>query len=141
MNGVQKMVMLVLLGSSLVGCGAANLAPRAGAARAVDRRGATLATASGLRPIVAGPGVLHAYSRSNGTAIVVVASAKQDDCGALDRAGARTLPIRADSRLTVELAAGELACVQGARRMGELFWHTHRELPARPTVVTADLAD
>jgi hypothetical protein len=89
--------------------------------------GETLAVDHTPRPIVSGQGVLHAYSRFAGAAIVVVRS-DADPAQACSTALAhgRSIVIPADRSVKVLIASDELACVVGeSPRKGEIFWHTH----------------
>jgi len=135
-NTLSKVCFSLALGCLMtVGCASAGSTSPAPASRSV---GTLLVKGPSVRAVIAGPSTIHAYSQFPGGAIYTTsaAAATDTDCRtAAQRAAAPRAPLAADHVVTVDVGAGQVACLETASRGAyELLWH-ERDKPAREVVV------
>lgn len=109
---------VVLAAAAITGC--------ATSASHGPARGTVLGLTPGTRPIVAGPVTVHAYAAFAGGEIYNAPSATGSpaDCA---RADGKAVALPADTVISVQVPAGELACLRTRDVSGyELLWHAPR---------------
>jgi hypothetical protein len=97
------------------------------------RYGSIVLDSRAARVIARGPATLHAYAQARGGLLYVApaGSGTDRDCAGQDpmEARSRLAWVRAEKRLEVRLAVGEVACVQTSHHGFELLWHVHQNDP------------
>jgi hypothetical protein len=101
-------------------------------AQEVPLRGTVLTKGPSVKAVRTGPAVIHAYSAFSGGGLYVVpaVTGTDADCAAgTAKAVARGEErIEADRRVTLKVAASEVACLAtNTKGNFELLWHAHEE--------------
>jgi hypothetical protein len=113
----------------VMGCAETQDAPPA---QEVPLRGRVLTKGPSVKAVRTGPAVIHAYSAFSGGGLYVVpvVTGTDADCaaGTAEAAARGEEPIQADRRVTLRVAASELACLATSTKgTFELLWHAHEE--------------
>jgi hypothetical protein len=135
---ISKVCFSLTIGCLLtVGCATAGTTSPATAA-ASGPIGALVVRGPSVKAVVAGPNTIHVYSAYEGGAIYTAAAVAGTDTDCQASSGrplSQPARLAADRVETVDVAAGQVACLQTASRGSfELLWHA-RKKPSQPVVV------
>jgi len=134
---ISKVCFSLAMGCLLtVGCATAGSTSPATATAGNGPIGALVVKGPSVKAVVAGPNTIHVYSAYEGGAIYTAAAVAgtDTDCQAGNLLGQRAR-LDADRVVTIDVAAGQVACLQTASRGAfELLWHA-RKKPSQPMVV------